>query len=227
MYEYLLSILSALVLVGLIFFIITNAFATRNYKMRALIFFLVAIVLLLGCVGGYFYDISTGEGIKIINYIIFPGAVILVSGVLIFTNLIKAKRHHHHLRGYRHRQVDDIEQYLYIVYKVNGNYYLKLEEEQYQGDIYKFARNIFFHDEMLNRVLEDKQQTAVKTELVGVLEMILKKKRQYFCYKVELSEAIDGFSEVNQFEIGDIKASELDKQIILRIVIGEQFNIKV
>lgn len=228
MYESFLAILISLVLVGLIFFIITNAFSTRNFKMRALIYFLVSTILLIGCIGAYFYDVNTGEEIKLINYIIFPGSIILVSGILIVINLFKAKKHHHHLRGYRHRQADDLEQYLYIVFKVNNIYYLKTVDGKYRGEIIKFYRNVFFHDEMMNKVIEKLELEPIKAKFIGMVEQNLKKKLQYFCYLVDLNKFnLDGYNEINEFEIGEINTEEMDKQIILRIVIGDDFNIKV
>lgn len=225
--DILLSVVSAILVVGLIFFMTKNAIKSSNYKKKALVYFLVGFVLLLGCLGAYIYDLKVNEGIKVSDYYIFPGTIIVYMVLTVTVCLVKAGKYNHHFRKYRHMQSNDLDQFVYILFKNKDNYFLKEEDGKYKGDIIKYYRGVFFHDEMINKYIEKLSLNINSFKYIGeVNKKVKSKKQQYFCYLINIDELeIDKFKKIDFYSIADISAESFDKQVILRIVIGNEFKI--
>ena len=228
MTDIIISIGSSILVVGLLFFIAGNAFKTSNFKRKALIYFLIGLVLIIGCIGAFFYDKEVKEINKFsFRYFIFPSTILIYTIIMTTIYLVKAAKYNHHLRGYRHLQSNDTEQYVYIVFKHQDKYLLNLNKDKYSGEIVKFPRNIYFHDEAIKDYLAKFNIASNSIKFIGDATVSNKKKHIYFCYLVEVKEPQAKFTKVDQFKIGEINADEFDKQVILRIIIGEEFNIRM
>jgi hypothetical protein len=228
--DLIIKFISSSLIIGLIFFIIGNAITTSNYKRRALIYAIVGAVLLLGSFIGYLYDVYELEMGKFsLEYFLFPISIFVIAASYTISNLIRAKKVNHHLRGYRHQQNNDLEQSLYIVFRMDNNYLFLEEEDKYRGYLFKFPKNVFFHDEALNLVLEKLNFKKVSSKLVGKVNFTRKKKTFiYYCYNVSVSfaDVPNGFKAVDKLGVLQIEADQLDKELILKTIINEEFNIE-
>ena len=230
MSEIFIGFISSFLIIGLIFFIIGNAITTSNYKRKALIYSIAGLILLIGSFIGYLYDVfELGMERFSLKYFIFPISIFVVTIAYTITNLIRAKKVNHHLRGYRHQQNNDLEQSLYIVFRIDDNYLLVEEEDKYRGYLFKFPRNIFFRDEALNLVLEKLGLTKISSKLVGKVNFNNKKKKIiYYCYNVLVTttDIHKGFKVIDKMGILQIEADQFDKELILKIIINDEFNIE-
>lgn len=216
---------------GLIYFIINNALRTANYKRKAFIFLSTGVVLLMGMTIAHFvYRYRSGVTIFDLHYFAFPIAVIILTLITVTFNLIKAKKYNHHFRKNINRN-KNLENFLYIIYKYEDNYYLDFKNDLYSGDIVKFERNIFFHDQMINRRIEKLKLNPKRLDLIGKVKGRNKRKQYiFYCYLVELKNdtmILERFKKIDMFAIQMVKALDFHKNIILRIIIKENFEIEV
>jgi|SRR5690554_483771 len=231
--DFLLNLLKFLVISGLIFFIVHNAFNTRNYKRKALIFLLTGLVLLIGMfiahlVDRYYFNYSVFG----LSYYAFPLAVLLLTIITVTISLVMAKKYHHGFSRKPYLKRDkSSENYLYTIYKYRDHYYLKLKKDLYSGDVVKFKKDILFHDQMIDFRIQSLGLSVESADLIGKVNGKDKKKEyNFYCYLVELNgetESLKDFEKIDMFAIQRVKALDFDKNIILRIIIKEKFDVKM
>lgn len=229
MVEILKQLAIYLAFTGLIFFIINNAFSTSNYKRKALVFFLTGFILLIGMMIGYIIDRYNHLKDYTFKDFAFAIDVFMVTSILVIVNVYKGNKYHHHLGGYK-KTSNPQNNYLYIVYQYKDHYYLAIDKENYCGDMVRFARNVYFHDQMMNLYLEKSQLKAKLVKYVGRLFATEKHKDYiFYCYfvEVESDEHLERFHRVDKLEVQNIKTLNFHKNIILRILIKEEFDIKL
>lgn len=219
-----------LAVTSLIFFIVNNAINTANFKRKAFVFFLTGLFLLLAMfiahlIDRYYFKIEKFP----FNYYAFPIAVLIVTAISVSIYFYKGHKYHHQLRMYKVLKPNHND-FLYIVYQYQNNYYLDMKQNNYCGDIVKFARNVHFHNQMINIRTEQLFLDVNKINYIGKISAREKKKDFiFYCYLVELASDnnLDRFKKVNQFEIQNIETLDFHKNIILRILIKEEFYIKL
>ncbi|HHU55604.1 MAG TPA: hypothetical protein GXZ48_02785 [Acholeplasmataceae bacterium] len=230
MFDILIDIGKSLAVTVLIFFIINNAFSTHNYKRKALIFFLTGLILLLGMFIAHLFDrFVLDYKIFPARYFAFPIAVLIVTIFLVSINLYRGNKYHHKLKGYE-RQVNNEENYLYVLYQYKDYYYLYKNNDTLSGDVVKFSRNIYFHDQMINVRINQLKLNPKAVNYIGKFSASEKQKDfVFFCYLVELNndDHLEKFIKVDMYEIQNLKTLDFHKNIILRILIKEEFDIKL
>lgn len=225
-----ISILGAsFVVAGLLFFIFNNAIKTANFKKRALYFFIFGLLLVAAVFFGIFKDYKAGLLNKTtFGYFAFP--ITIFSFFILFTviNLIKAKKYNHRFMGFKSQTDKSKVEYLYVLYKYKDNYLLEFDSE-YKGIIIKFEHKVYFHDEMIKKLLNKEDMDIIKHKFCGTITTKQKRRTAtYYCYEIELASLNDELRKyeiVNKFDIVKINMSTFHKNIILRMLINKEFNI--
>lgn len=222
---YLREAASAVLGLGLMLFIINGIITTVNPKVRGLIHLIIGIVLTLLFSLAYFLDtyiLLLAYHPRI--YLMFGGTALLYTLMIPITLFIKGSREGFSFKRKISMRTTDKKEYIYLVYKQGSQVFLKNK----QGIILKMKK-ISFVDQMIADV-NKKFNIKVPDELIkkyGVLTIINKKKEVYYCYLVDISVSLTnfGFNDYDKYELVNIDLKRLDKQIIFRLMLEEEFNV--
>ena len=220
---------ASFIVTGLIFFIFHNAIKTANYKRRSICFLILGLCLMIAIALGIYKDFRDGKLLKVtFTYIVFPLSVVIMTIIFTVSNLVNAKRYHHSLHKFKNLTNSSRQEYLYVVYKFKDDYLLT-HESNYQGLLYKFDHNVYFHDEMINKVITKNAIDVENKRFCGTVSKKLKKKQiVYYCYEITINvinEFLAKYERVNKFDIPKLDIDPFHKNIIFRILINEQFKI--
>lgn len=228
--DLMLEIGASFVVTGLMFFIFHNAIKTANYKRRAVYFMLFGLFLLMALTFGIYKDFRDGKLIKVtFSYLVFPLTVVFMIIVFVVTNLLNAKRYHHTFHKFSSSVNSSKQEYLYIVFKYKDYYLLSYDDNNYQGIVYKFDNKVFFHDDMMEKVINRLEIDLINKRFCGTVSKNQKKKKTiYYCYEITVkskNSELDKYQSVSKYDMTKIEAEPFHKNIILRILINEQFKI--
>lgn len=221
---------AALLVGGLIFFILNNAFKTANYKRKGLIFLVVGMIFLLIFIGAHLFDRFYFE-LRFFSwqYYNFPVAILLYAFGIAIYYLIKGKKYHHHASTYKPQKTFKDQLYLYVLFKSGDYYYLTEKNRNLTGQISRFDKRVFFRDEAIQIFIQKMQMPSAQTKYIGSVT-IQKEHLVFYCYEVTLPESYvrtDEWVSVHKLDMLHIDASEFHKNIILRMLIKEPFDIRL
>lgn len=233
--EYIKIIIYASLPMAIIFFIINNIITAKNYAKRSLILsiILASNLLLFGGAMLFDYYIYGNSPFTHYQYYLAASSMILINIGFVTYNIIQTFRYHHHLGGANKNYQKDINQYLYIVYRYGGMYYLKKENRNgndlYTGDCIPFGKGSFFYDEAFNKYAANTKIEISDYSYIGSATSNQKKKMVFYCFLVDLAseDNLDDFEKISPYEIVSVNMLDLHKTLIMRILIGEQFNIEL
>lgn len=228
MFEVLKSLGSAILIIGLCFFIFTNAIGSSNFKRKS-IYYLIFGLVLFGLLGiGLLEELQT-KSLKELSVTSWGMALVTLLYTLIFVvfNLVMAKRYHHNFKSYRSTKPKD-QMYLYILYQYEDAYLLAKQEGSPQGEVVLFDKDILFHDEMMERWIKRRQLQVVHSQKIGTAYMEEKRPKKYFCYHVEVSsmQGLEDYIQVNKFDLALLDTSPFHKKLLLRIGLKDNFEIR-
>lgn len=231
---------SALLLIGFFYFITIRAIKTENYIRKSLYIFIFGFVMFAFFIGGFIYDIVSGEQ-RIENLQLGYFAYIIIAFILmLFFTLF------YFIKGYKRKQkfksnykkpvskptLKQKKEYLYIILKYENNFLLQRienkEEVSYKGISLTFPHNEFFHDELIKDFIESKKLNIISYEQIGKAIKREKVDHIYYCYKIFLSElpnTIKDLEEVDGFKVVSVNMNDMDKKIIFTSVVENNFNI--
>ena len=233
--EYIKIIIYASLPMAIIFFIINNIIPAKNYAKRTLILSIILIGFLLLFGGAMLFDyyIYGNKPFTHYQYYLAAGAMILINLGFVIYNIIQTFRYHHRLGGSNKSYQKDISQYLYIVYRYGGMYYLRKEtrngDDLYTGDCIPFGKGSFFYDEAFNKYASNTKIEISDYSYIGSATANQKKKMVFYCFLVDLAseDNLESYEKISPYEIVNINMLDLHKTLIMRILIGEQFNIEL
>lgn len=222
---YLREAASAVLGLGLIFFIVNGIITTINPKIRGFIHLIIGVVLTLlftmaYVLDNYVYLVAYYPRI----YIMFAGSSLLYTIFIPTTLFIKGSREGFNFKKKKLVYTTNKIEYLYVVYKFGTQVFLKNKK----GIVLKMKKTSFV-DQMMEDI-NQKFKLEVPEELIkkyGVVTITGKKKDVYHCYLVDINVSLNefGFIGYNKYELVNIDFSYLDKQIIFRLMLEEEFNI--
>ena len=220
---------ASLVVAGLIFFIFHNAIKTANYKRRALCFLIFGIVLMAGFAYGIYDDIKTGKLTKFtIEYLALPITILAFTVIFVLVNFLSANRYNHHIRSYKSLVDKSKAEYLYLLFKYENNYLLDFDNE-YKGIIIKFDNNVYFYDEMIEKVIKRYAIDMINKRFCGKITTNQNKKKSiYYCYEIEvkaLNDELMKYKPISKYEIANASIPLFHKNVIFRMLLNEQFII--
>ena len=233
--EYIKIIIYASLPMAIIFFIINNSIPVKNYAKRTLVLSLVLVGFIMLFAGAMLFDYYRygANPFSHYQYYLAAGALLLINLGFIIYNVIQTIRYHHRLASSGKQYQKDINQYLYIVYRYGGMYYLKKEKrngnDTYLGECIPFDKGSFFYDEAFNKHIAKSRIAMSDYSYIGSATASGKKKMVFYCFLVELAseDNLDHLEKISPYEIVNIDMLDLHKTLVMRILIGEQFNIEL
>lgn len=233
--EYAKICLCAILPMAIIFFIINNIIPSKNYARRALILFFVMIGFCLIFAGGMIYDYYHfgSRAFGHYEYYLAVGTIVLLFVGFITYNIIQAHRTHQHITKGDKKYDKDISQFLYIIYRYGRMYYIKKEKsgnrDLYAGECIPFDKKTFFYDDAFNNHISRKGIEVKDYSFIGTATSNAKKKMVFYCFMVDVSDPVglENLEQVSPYEIATLDMLDLNKVLVMRILIGEQFNIEL
>lgn len=233
--EYIKTCLYAIIPMAIICIIINNAIPSSNYAKRAFVFTLVLVGLILLFGGGVIFDYYYfgQRQFRHYQYYLAGGSIVLMVLGFIIYNLVKAKKYNHHLGKASSRSEKDVAQFLYIVYRYGGMYYINKEEKNgqslYSATVVPFNRGCFFYDDMFNKYIKENDVKVLDYNLIGTATIYQKKKMIFYCMMVDITscDITNELEAISPYEIYKLEMLDFHKTLIMRILIGEQFNIEL
>lgn len=206
---------------GLIFFIINRAFMNKGYRTKFLVNLSLGLGLLILFIISLIVDYKGGNIFKFYyKHLIL--IIVSLGYCLVFTLSIYKTIQVSNIRIIKKLRINKEKNYLYILFKYREGYLLKAKKEYYQG--YSLKMKSSFHDEAI--------EEAVKKIMPNYTSKVFKGKinsddKLYFCYLVETNESLLGFEQISMYDLINLKTSDFDKEVILSIILKENFNITI
>lgn len=226
--EYIKSVGSSILVLGLIFFIFNRAIETSNYKRKAYYNLIFGIFILLILIAGFIYDLTKYSINQLpLTYFSFPSVLILLTTYQFISNFVKANKYHHNFSTFKNNIPKEVN-YLYILYKYEDFFLLSKIESNYTGNITKFDKKVFFHDEMIDILIKRFNLDVFSKELIGTLRQNDKRNTNYYCYLIELNKlnGVESLNQINKYDITKIDMLPFDKNLIFRILVKDKFDIR-
>lgn len=236
--EVLKVFLGAFLLIGFIYFILIRAINTENYKRKSLYIFISGLVIFLFFCGGLIYDISK-DSTLISNQPIQYYAFLIVSFALMIIFTL-----YYFIKGYKRKQkfssvykpqkqiptIKNKKEFVYIILKLDNNFLLKKEEEQYESIILKFPHNEFFHDEIIKQFIKTNELDIISYDYIGKATKREKNDIIYYCYKIILNHKpnkIDNLETIDTYKLVSVNLNNMNKKILFTSVVENDFDIEI
>lgn len=223
LFRYLLKSLLPL----LIIFIILNG-AFRNMAMRKRIFgnMISGGILFLIFAGAVLLDYLISGNLYLM-YAMFALSSIIVSGASILFLSVLAKKNNVAIQFKRRSFAK--QEFLYIVFEYKGNIILQRTQKGVSGLLMPL-KNVVFHDVALEQLFHVLKIDLYKEHVkyVGKATLGGKVEQVFHCYYItidEISEKFANYVEVEKRDVVELSMIEFDKQLILRTIIKEDFDI--
>lgn len=211
----------------LIVFIILNG-AFRNMAMKKRIFgnMISGGVLFLIFAGAVLIDFLISADLYLF-YAMFALSSIIMSGAFILFLFFIAKKNNVavQLKSRRFARQD----FLYIVFEYKGNIILQRTQKGVSGLLLPL-KNVVFHDVALEQLFHLLKIDLYKEHVkyVGKASLGGKVEQVFHCYYIgidEISEKFANYVEVEKRDVIQLSMIEFDKQLILRTIMKEDFDI--
>ena len=222
-----IQIIAGLAALGLIFLIINRIIRNLKFYTKSIINLGIGIVLGGGFYLAYYLDTSSGLLMNPTYYLVLFFASIGWGFVLFVIFLVKQLTmknafHRGHIKKEKKRE------YLYIVYSNGLDVYL--EKGKLNGIIVKVKEGDF-HDVIIQNISKSYQVVTNSDNIKKIGEAILIDKTNtiFHCYSVKLIDKPNDNSKLDIYDkrnITSLNFNKLDKQVIFRTLLEENFVIK-
>lgn len=224
-----IQIIASIAILGLIYLIINRIIKKLKYYTRSIINLIIGLLFGLGFFLAYYFDKKSGIMMQESYYLILF-ATSLGFGLTIFLVFIIKEIRLHGLRSKGTLNFDKKE-YLYLVLAHNNDIFL--EKNNNRGVIIKLGKRDF-HDEAISEVAKKYNLfvTSSDYQRIGECSVVNDKEKVvalYHAYLIKLTSDIENnnFDKVSKLEITKLKFKKIDKQIIFRSLLEEEFCIKI
>ncbi|NLD27133.1 MAG: hypothetical protein GX661_07215 [Acholeplasmataceae bacterium] len=219
------EIFSAILILGLLFYILNEALKNLKYKIRGLINLIVSLVLSVAVGVTLWLDYRGGSLLQYYYYFVFIGVALIYGFAYAYYQLKYVRR----TSRLNKRIISKyyFTDYLYVVYRFENNFYLQKNKDKYQGIVLKLGKSDF-HDSMLLN-LNKRLQISKRFDINKVGKYTERLKRKvYYCYVIDLleQEDISGLEMINAYNLINVNQNDFDKEILYRIILGEVFDIE-
>lgn len=245
---------AALIGLGFIYFIAIRLSKYLNNKKKALITFIIGLVMTIVLVGCTIYDninitvLPTFSFTEVYYVFLIVSIVYMITIPSIFLAIgcsrhEKFKNYYYKIKKEKEKikpTINDEKENVYVVIKHNGNFLLKENivsgNKKYSGIIEKLNKNILFHDEMIKNFIEKYElnkydaHNIIECKIVGEALVKGKVDLRYYCYVIDISsknEKLKEFYEVSPYDLVKYEMTDFDKQILFHIVLRDYFKIEL
>ncbi len=218
-------IVANILLFGLIYLIFNRAIGNLRLRRRWLLNLIFGLFLTSLFVIAFFIDYQKDALILYRNYLIYSSinfvytiGITVYYLIIIFGNpfdrkIVTSKVYY--------------QEYIYLVYHYQKDYYLVKKKHFYQGVIIKLKKTDF-QDDVIKKLIKQKNiSTYGEPTKIGQLT-VNENKQIYYCYIIDLQETLHAkkFEAINGYQIQYLNLKPLDKNIIYRIIIRDPFEIE-
>lgn len=238
--------LGAMVGLGFLYFMAIRLISTRNYKRKSLYMLAVGVGLLVVMIFYMQFDADIPPFSFINWYWAFPIVDVVFTIASFITYFVIGMRSNQRIRGFRRpknrkvktaktARVKEVNEYIYLAIKYHNSYLLKKMTDKagdkYFSPLFKFSRNIYFRDEMMNKIKETLHLELLSQNYVGKATLNKKKKKvEYFCYEVEIASVPDTlltYTKIEKADLYNYNLNDFNKNILYRIILNDKFDIKL
>ncbi|HEY8395843.1 MAG TPA: hypothetical protein VIK96_03605 [Bacilli bacterium] len=224
--KYIYDILSAVLGIGLVFFILNGAINNVRYKRRGIINLCVGFLLSAAFVVAFIFDYKEGEHwLTYYNYYLFI-LMPLVYGIILAYYFMLHMRGRPLIMSKKNISKYYFTDYLYVIYRYENDICLEQKNEKYRGIVCKIKGGEF-HETCIHN-LNRKFDIKGRIEIDKIGKVTYKTERKtYHCYQIRLSEpqAIKRLQAVNAYQLVNMPMGDFDKEILFRLIVGERFDI--
>ena len=224
-FEYIILFLKMLVIVSFIMFVTRQIVKEKHIKTKGLVYLIVSLSLTLIGVVTLIIDLNNYLIFdNIWYYILFIGSALIYVIGAIFV-LIKSKKFAGPVKNKVVFTLHDKIENVYVLFKHQGSLYVLKDKNT--GINYKL-KNTEFVDDVVNKIVSKYTNNLSRDydKLGTITRNIDKKDNVYYCYVIETEEPLDynAFSVVDGLKVNEMDISDLDKYIIIKSLIGIDFN---
>lgn len=217
----LITLAISIAALGLIFFIINRAFKNKGYRTKFLVNLFLGLSFLILFIISLIVDYKGGNILKFYyKHLIL--IIVSLGYCLFFTISIYKTIQVSNIRIIKKLRINKEKNYLYILFKYQEGYLLKAKKEYYQGYSHKMKSS--FHDEAIEEAVKKLAPNYSSKAYKGKINS---DDKVYFCYLVETNESLLGFDQISMYDLINLKTSDFDKEVILSIILKENFNITI
>jgi hypothetical protein len=228
MREIIQGLFSIFLILGLIFFIWSRAIPSANMKKRGVILLVLGLLLTILFMVSFFVDYQQDQLFpKYWAYFGLTGIALAFTLSISIPLIVRANKYHIHLtKKYRNRSYFAKQEYVYIVYRKGLSVYLQKDGKGFKGELVSL-KNIHFHDDAVEKTLKKLDLEAANSQIRGMTYLKGKKEITYYCYLVDVKQPLlqKNYVEISLKELSEIQMQSLDKEIILRMMLSDTFEI--
>lgn len=224
---YVLAFLKMFVLISLIMLIVRGIFRNSHIIYKGLGYFLVSLAIFTISIISLIADYGFKNEVTTNGYITYIGVITTSIGYLIYGSLILAKRNKF-AKNVKKKMVytyKEKDEYVYILYRNDTVFYLLKDTNT--GIQTKLKKNEYA-DDCINKINEKLNvQVEWGLDRLGTVTIRGEKRDQvYYCYVIEISNVMDDnrFIWATNYEITSLDIPDFDKFIILKCLIGNEFD---
>lgn len=220
----LIKILAAILTIALLFLIINRAFRNLKYFNRSVINLGLTVVLGGVIYLAYYFDLKNKMYLAPVYYLTMFFSVVGVGLTFFVFLIIKVLTNKTFVRGKIIKE-EKVNKYLYIVYTKGLDVYLL----NGRGIIKKIGKN-YLYDELINEVNKEYGIVTSSDYIKRIGEVTISDKVNtiYYCYLVKVFDEVDSkLEKIDKRALTSYDFKYLDKQIIFRTLLEEEFVIKI
>ncbi|HBP25715.1 MAG TPA: hypothetical protein DD618_02025 [Acholeplasmatales bacterium] len=211
--------------IGLFYFILNRALSPLRHKTRGLINLIAGLIMTGGFVWAFVSDYQGGNIFEYPTHLFFLGASFLYSvsislylllyrAALFSKNKVTSKSYY--------------QEYLYVIGRNGQDLYLFEDKQKYHGLLLKLKKTDF-HDEVIRNFERKNNLCVIKEEEVVRGKITFpKQKKMYHCYMFTIKEGnvLTKAKLVPGLRLGEYQIDDFDREIILRLMLNEPFDIE-
>jgi len=224
--KYVQEVLSAVLGVGLFFFILNNAIKNVRYKIKGFLNLGIGLLIALSFTIALLIDYEPGKHwFAYYKYFLFI-LVALIYGVGFAYYYLWHMRGRPLIQSKKTISKYYFTDYLYIIFRHENDICLEYKNEKYRGLVFKLKSGEF-HEPFIQN-MNRKYGITGRAEIEKIGKATFKSERKtYHCYQVTYfnEEELKDLRCVNAYQLVNMPMDDFDKEILFRIIIGEPFNL--
>ncbi|MCK9536567.1 MAG: hypothetical protein M0R05_03075 [Bacilli bacterium] len=222
------EVLKCAIGIGLVFFILNSAIKTSKTKNKVWINLIVGLFLTSVFTIAFFVDYHDEPILNSLSNLLFIGFSFLYA---LSCSL------YYFIIGYGNpftssRQLESkfyYQEFLYLLYRNGNDLYLKKDKNgNYSGIVVKGKKTRFLED-ILNDTNKQMQLNVTSDNVTKIGKLTIKNQKEiYHCFSIEISTISDnkGLEKINAYQALNYQMTQLDKEILYRMIIKNNFDIE-
>lgn len=222
------DILTGFLGMGLLFLIFNRALGASRYKIRGWLNLLFGFIFIVIFAYAFMKDYQGDNLFKYSLHLSFIASSFIYSFLLMIHFLSFGKRTFENTKKKVLLSKQYFKEFILIVYNNKNDLFLKVEKDEYMPLILK-VKKTDFHDDIIKEL---NKKYRIKVEQEDLIKKgtakILDNKTLYHCYMLSVdSSVIEGFVRINGFQLQECNINNINKLIIIKLLLREKFNIEI